>query len=197
MKRHLGKHVTIAAALALALIATSSAHAQMGGGMMGGFGSGVGMMGSFGSGGGTGSGMPGGYGPGAGSGYGPGAYGAQRAPQADGQWRTSRDFDLGPLDRLDLNKRQLEAINVINDDLRDRRSNLDRRLAAEQRKLRALYDAPVRDRSMIDREFRRMDQLRREKFQSTVDARDRIEAQLNAQQRERLRRIAPDWSPRG
>ena len=96
-----------------------------------------------------------------------------------------------------MSRQQLGAINIISDELRDRQSNVSRRLAAEQEKLRALYDAPERDRTKIDRQFRSIEQLRREMFDSSVDAHDRIEAQLSARQRQRLRQIAPRWNTGG
>ena len=199
MKRY-RKSIEIAGAMALAALLTTSAYAQMGGGgMMGGPGSGGGMMGGFGSGSGSGQGMFGGYGKDSrnDNGYGPGTNGGRRdAPLAPDANRSEAlgDRDLGPLNQLDLSRQQLGAINVINEELRDRQSNLSRRLAAEQEKLRALYDAPERDRSKIEKEYRRIDQLRREMFESSVNAQDRIEAQLSAPQRQRLHRIAPRWN---
>jgi len=200
--RTIGLTITFVALVALGVPLATYAMGGMGGGMMGGFGGSGGMMGGYGSGGGSGGGMMGGYGPGAGNGngYGPRSYGEQReAPAAPNREREKSPTrrDLGPLDQLDLSRAQRAAINVINGELRDRQSNLDRRLGLEQEKLRALYDAPVRDQSKIDGEFRRIDQLRREKFESTVGARDRIEAQLSAQQKQRLHRIAPRWNAGG
>lgn len=201
--KHYGKLIQFIGATALATAMTTSAYAQMGGGgMMGGFGSGGGMMGGFGSGSGNGQGMFGGYGADSrnDNGYGPSTNGGRRdAPPAPDVNRpeASGDRGLGPLDQLGLNRQQLGAIDVINEELRDRRSNLGRRLAAEQEKLRALYDAPERDRSKIEQEYRRIDQLRREMFESSVNAQDRIEAQLSAQQRQRLHRIAPRWNVGG
>ena len=200
--KHIRKLIAIIGGIAVTMVVTTGAHAQMGGGMMGGVGSGGGMMGGFGSGGGNGSGMSGGYGtdPRSDNGYGPGTDGNRRnAPAAPYRQRpeTRADRDLGPLDQLDLSRQQLGAINVINDELRDRQSNLDRRIAAEKEKLRELYDAPERDRARIDRQFRRIDQLRREMFESSVNAQDRIETQLSAQQRQRLHRIAPNWNVGG
>lgn len=199
MKRY-RKSIEIAGTMALAALLTTSAYAQMGGGgMMGGLGSGGGMMGGFGSGSGSGQGMFGGYGRDSrnDNGYGPGTNGGRRdaplAPDAN-RSEASGDHGLGPLDQLDLSRQQLGAINVINEELRDRQSNLSRRLAAEQEKLRALYDAPERDRSKIEKEYHRIEQLRREMFESSVNAQDRIEAQLNAPQRQRLHRIAPRWN---
>ena len=205
--RRFHRSVAVIGALALALVASSGAYAQMGGGMMGGFGSGGGMMGGFGGSGGimggpdsangNGRGMQGGYGPDAGRGYEPGSRGDRgEAPNAPDRERANAPAGrgLGPFDELGLSRQQRGAVSVINDELRDRQSNLDRRIVAEQEKLRALYDAPVRDRSKIDEQFRRIDQLRRERFESTVDAHERIEAQLSGQQRERLHRIAPRWN---
>lgn len=192
--------IAVIGALAFAIAATPSAYAQMGGGMMGGFGGGGGMMGGFGPGGGNGNGMMGGYGSGAGNGYGPGSYGDGReAPAAPDRERNEAraGHEPDPLDRLGLSRQQGEAIDIIAAELRDRQSNLDRRLALEQEKLRALYDAPARDRSKIDRQFDRIEQLRREKFESNANARDRIKAQLSAQQRQQLHRIAPRWNAGG
>lgn len=207
MMKHYGKLIQIIGAMALATLAATSAYAQMGGGgMMGGLGSGGGMMGGFGSGSGNsngnGQGMFGGYGRDSrnDNGYGPGTNSGRRdaplAPDAN-RSEASGDRGLGPLDQLDLSRQQLGAVRVINDELRDRQSNLSRRLAAEQEKLRALYDAPERDRSKIEKEYRRIDQLRREMFESSVNAQDRIEAQLSVQQRQRLHRIAPRWNAGG
>ena len=201
--KHSRKLIEILGAMAFASLVTSSAYAQMGGGgMMGGFGAGRGMMGGFGAGGGNATGMMGGYGTDSqnGNGYGPGANRGRRdAPVAPDATRseTLGDHDLGPLNQLDLSRQQLGAVSVINEELRDRQSNLSRRIAAEQETLRALYDAPERDRTKIDRQFRRIEQLRREMFESSVNAHDRIEAQLSAQQRQRLHRIAPRWNAGG
>ncbi|HUX26219.1 MAG TPA: Spy/CpxP family protein refolding chaperone [Burkholderiales bacterium] len=200
---HYRKLIQIGGTIALATALTTSAFGQMGGGgMMGGFGSGGGMMGGFGALGGNGAGTMGGYAAGSrnGNGYGPGTNDVRRdapvAPEAN-RTETFRDHDLGPLDQLNLSRQQLGAIDIINDELRDRRSNLSRRLAAEEKKLRGLYDAPERDRTKIDRQFRRIDQLRREMFEASIDAHDRIEAQLSASQRQRLHRIAPRWNAGG
>lgn len=200
MMKRLRRSLEIAGAMALAALLTTSAYAQMGGGgMMGGPGSGGGMMGGSGLGTGNGQGMFGGYGRDSRNddGYGPGTNGGRRdaslAPDAN-RSEALGDRDLGPLNQLDLSRQQLGAINVINEELRDRQSNLSRRLAAEQEKLHALYDAPERDRSKIEKEYRHIEQLRREMFESSVNAQDRIEAQLSAPQRRRLHRIAPRWN---
>ena len=191
--KHNRKLIEIIGAMALATVVTTSAFAQMGGG---------GMMGGFGSGGGNGTGMMGGYGTGSrndndsGRGANLGRRDAPVAPDANGS-APSDGVDLRPLNQLDLSRQQLGAINIISDELRDRQSNVSRRLAAEQEKLRALYDAPERDRTKIDRQFRSIEQLRREMFDSSVDAHDRIEAQLSARQRQRLRQIAPRWNTGG
>ena len=201
--KHTRKLIAIIGGMTAAMVVTTGAYAQMGGGgMMGGFGSGGGMMGGFGTGGGNGQGMSGGYGTDSrnDNGYGPGTNGGRRdAPPALDANRSGAlgDHDLGPLNQLDLSRQQLGAINVINEELRDRHSNLNRRIGAEQEKLRALYDAPERDRAKIDKEYRRIDQLRREMFESSVNAQDRIETQLSAQQRQRLHRIAPNWNVGG
>jgi Spy/CpxP family protein refolding chaperone len=175
-----------------------------GGGMMGGSGGGhgAGMMGGNGMGSRNDNGYrpdTNGYGPGT-DGYGPRTNGARRdAPLVPDANRSapSGDLDLGPLDQLDLSRQQIGAIKIIREELRDRQSNTKRRLEAEQEKLRDLYDSPDRDQSKIDSQFERIGKLRRELFESSVNAHDRVEAQLNAQQLKHLRRIAPRWSAAG
>jgi len=198
-----GKLIAIIGALALATVVTTSAFAQMGGGgMMGGGMMGGGLFGGLGSGGGNAAGMMGGNASNSrdDNGYGPGTYGARRdappAPYARGS-EPSDGLDLGPLNQLDLNRQQLGEISIIRDELRDRQSNAGRRLKIEQEKLRDLYDSPKRDQSKIDSQFQRIERLRREMFESSVNAQDRIAAQLNAQQRQRLQRIAPRWNAGG
>jgi len=201
--KHNRKLIAIIGAMAIIAGVTTSAFAQMGGGgMMGGIGGGGGMMGGIGGGGGHGTGMMGGNGMGSrnDNGYGPGTNGLRRdAPLAPDAIRSepSDDLDLEALDQLDLNRQQLGEIRIIREELRDRQSNTRRRLKAEQEKLRKLYDAPKRDKSKIETQFSRIEKLRREMFESTVYAHDRIVAQLNAQQQQRLRRIAPRWNAGG
>ena len=146
--------------------------------------------------------MTGGYGTGSrndndcGRGANRGRRDAPVTPDANGS-APSDDVDLGPLNQLDLSRQQLGAINIIREELRDRQSNVNRRLAAEQEKLRTLYDSPERDKAKIDRQFHRIEKLRREMFESSVNAHDRIAAQLNEKQQQRLHRIAPRWNAGG
>ena len=191
--KHNRKLIEIIGAMALATVVTTSAFAQMGGG---------GMMGGFGAGGGNGTGMMGGYGTGSrndsdsGRGANRGRRDAPVAADANGS-ALSEDVDLVPLNQLDLSRQQLGAINIIREELRDRQSNVNRRLAVEQEKLRTLYDSPERDQAKIDRQFHRIEKLRREMFESSVNAHDRIAAQLNEKQQQRLHRIAPRWNAGG
>ncbi|MBE0619012.1 MAG: hypothetical protein IH605_00295 [Burkholderiales bacterium] len=190
------KLIQIIGAIALASHATTGAYAQMGGGGMMGSG---GMMGGFGAGGGNGRGTMGGDGMGSrdDNGYEPGSDGARRYaplfPNANGP-ELSDELDLGPLNQLDLSRRQLGEINIIREELKDRQWNARRRLKAEHEALRELYDSPKRDQAKIDAQFHRIEQLRREMLESSVKAQDQIAAQLNPQQRQRLQRIAPRWS---
>ncbi|MBI2959733.1 MAG: Spy/CpxP family protein refolding chaperone [Betaproteobacteria bacterium] len=187
------KLIEVIGTMAFAALVSSSAFAQMGGGgMMGGFGGGM-----------MGRGMMGGYGMGPGDGYryGPDARAdrgdAAATPRADRRRETSIEAEPDPIDQLELSNKQLGAINGIRAGLKDRQSNLNRRLELEQEKLRKLYDAPQRDRPRIDAQFRRIEELRREMFESSIDANERIEAQLSAEQRQRLHRIAPRWKVSG
>ncbi|MBE0625791.1 MAG: hypothetical protein IH606_13370 [Burkholderiales bacterium] len=132
------KLIQITGAIALASLATTGAYAQMGGGGMMGSG---GMMGGFGAGGGNGPGTMGGNGMDSrdDNSYGPGTDGARRYaplfPNANGP-EHSDELDLGPLNQLDLSRRQLGEINIVREELKDRQSNARRRLRAEQEALR-------------------------------------------------------------
>jgi len=179
------KRIHIVGAMALATVITTSAFAQMGGGgMMGG----DGRMGRN------------GLDSRNENVYRPDTNGVQRdAPHAPDANRSepSDELDLGPLDQLNMNRQQFGEITIIREEFRDHQSNARRRLKVEQARLRELYDSPKRHQAIIDSQFRHIERLRREIFESSVNARDRIAAQLTAQQQQRLHRIAPRWNAGG
>ena len=145
-----------------------------------GYGMGPGMMGGYGPGYGMGPGMMGGYGPGYGmgpgmmGGYGPG-YGG------------------GPHGGIDLSEKQREQLGKIQQDIAREHWDLMGKMHDEQYKLSELYGAPKRDDAAIEKSFKRMEDLRRQMFDSMADARKKMDGVLTSEQKERAWRNGPRW----
>ncbi|BCG04659.1 hypothetical protein PPGU19_092270 (plasmid) [Paraburkholderia sp. PGU19] len=127
-------------------------------GMIGGAGPGGGMMGY-----GMGPGMMRGFGMGSGMGF--------------NAWTGT----------LDLTDAQRVKINQIQDDTRKTHWTLMGNMLDQQARLRDLYEAPKRDSAEITKTYKAIDAIRQKMFDSSIDARKRIEALLTAQQQEKLR----------
>jgi Spy/CpxP family protein refolding chaperone len=130
---------------------------NMGPGMMGGYGSGYGM----------GPGMTGGYGPG--YGMGTGMMG----------WRNYRG--------LDLSTDQKSRITPIQKEMRSKQWPLMGELMDAQDKLQELYDADKQDSAAINKQYKVIEDLRRQMIDNAVDAHNRINSILTKEQREKLR----------
>ena len=130
-----------------------------------GYGMGPGMMGGYGPGYGMGPGMMGGYGPGGGAQYG----------------------------GLDLNEKQREKLGKIQQDIAKKHWELMGKMHDERYKLSALYGAPKRDDAAIEKSFKRMEELRRQMFDSMADARKQMDGVLTPEQKERAWRSGPRW----
>lgn len=147
----------------------------MGPGMMGGYGPGYGMgpgmMGGT-MGGMMGPGMMGGYG--AGHGMGPGMMG-------------------GALWSLELTDAQRSQITKIHDEARRKNWDVMGKMQDEQAKLRDVYASGKRDRAAILAAYRRIGELRLQRIENALDARDKLEGVLTKEQREQLRRASPWW----
>lgn len=127
---------------------------------------GPGMMGEYGWG--MGPGMMGGYGPGGGM-MGPGMWGGYGLQSS-------------------LTDEQHSKIAAIQDDFARKRWDLMGRMEEESFKLQQFYSAGKRDESAINAVYKRMSELRRQMFDTNVDARKKMEAVLTKEQREQMRR---------
>jgi len=147
----------------------ASASAQMGPGMMGGYGPGYGMgpgmMGGYGPGYGMGPGMMWGYGP-----CGPGAGGGI----------------------ANLTSEQEEKIAKIEDDFSRRQWALMQSM--QELRWGGAYGEGTFDEKAERKAFDAMAGLRKQMFDNTLEARKQIDAVLTKEQREQLRR---GWGPRG
>jgi Spy/CpxP family protein refolding chaperone len=162
----------------------------MGPGMMGGYGPGYGMgpgmMGGYGPGYGMGPGMMGGHGPGYGmgpgmmGGYGPG-YGM--GPGMMGGYGSG----------VDLNEKQREKLAKIQEETARKRWELMGKMQDERFRMRELFAAGKHDEAAVEKSFKRMEELRRQMFDSMLEERKQMDGVLTQEQRERMRRSGPRW----
>jgi len=159
----------------------------MGPGMMGGYGPGYGygmgpgMMGGYGPGYGMGPGMMGGMmGPGMMGGYGPG-YGAGPGMMGGALWA------------LDLTDKQVSEIAKIQDETRRKNWDVLGKMQDEYAKLRDAYATDKRDRPAIVAAYKRISDLRLQRIENSLEAREKVESVLTSEQREQLRRWGPWW----
>jgi len=143
---------------------------MMGPGMMGGM-MGPGMMGGM-MGPGMMGGMMGSHGPG--YGMGPGMMGGA---------------GYGMLYQLNLSAEQWTKVNAIHQDLAKKNWELTGKLQEEGFNLRNLTAAETRDRSAITSQFKKLQDLRLQRFQARLDAQEKIEGVLTKEQRGQLRRF--------
>jgi len=138
--------------------------------MMGGYGPGYGMgpgmMGGYGSGHHMGPGMMGGYGPG-----------------------------YGVLGQLNLTREQWDRINAIYEEVGKKQWELTGKMHDEAFKLRELMGSEKRDRSAINNQYKKLQDVRQQRFQAQLDAQEKIDGVLTGEQKERLRRFTP-WQGR-
>jgi Spy/CpxP family protein refolding chaperone len=191
--------------------------AGMGPGMMGGYGPGAGQVPGggygpgygrgYGPGYGMGPGMMGGYGPGYGMGpgmmhgygMGPGMVGGD-GPGMMGGYGRGYGMGAGMMGRalwsLDLSDAQRSQIAKIQDEVRRKNWDLLGKTLDERVKLREAYFSGKRDRAAILGAYKRIGELRLQRIENGLDAREQLEGVLTKEQRDELRRWGP-WSMMG
>lgn len=161
-----------AAGANLAVADPDSRWGGMGPGMMGGsgYGMGPGMMGGYGQGG-MGPGMMGGYG----MGHGMMGYGNYRD--------------------LDLNKDQRNKITQIRKTMRIKQWALMSDMMDAQDNLQELYDVDKQDAAAINKQYKILEDLRRQMVENMVEANNQINAILTKEQREKMRERNRGYGP--
>ena len=188
------KRKFLVAAIAAALF-SAAAWAQWGPGMMGGYGPGYGggpgMMGGYGGGGygpgyGMGPGMMGGgYGPGYGMGPGMmGGYGGHGYYGGMGPGMMG-GYGWDGYDALDLSKEQRDKVDAIQEDAVKKRWDLMR--AMHELGWNSFGPGAGKDADP-GKTYEAMADLRKQMFDTTIDANKRIEALLTKEQKEQLRK---------
>jgi len=177
----------------------------MGPGMMGGYGpqGAYGPGSGYGPGYGMGPGMMGGYGPGymgpgAMGGYGPGHMGPGMGGYGPG-------YGMGPgmmggygpgygmLGQLNLSPDQWSKINAIQGDLAKTQWGLAGKMHNEAIKLQELLNADTRDRNAISEQYKKLQNIREQRFEARVDAQEKMDGVLTTEQKNELRRFGPRW----
>jgi Spy/CpxP family protein refolding chaperone len=106
---------------------------------------------------------------------------------------------MGPgmraLSGLDLNDSQRAQVSKIQDDIRHKNWDLMGKSQDEMAKLRDAYLASGKlDRKAILDSYKRIDELRLQRINNSLDAVEKIEDVLTPQQREQLKRRSPLWA---
>ncbi len=146
-------------------------------GMMGGYGGygmGPGMMGGYGPGYGMGPGLMGGYG---GYGMGPGMMG------------------YGDYHDLNLSSEQRSKITQIRKAMRSKQWDLMDEMIDAEDKLQELYDADKQDAAAINKQYKVIEDLRRQMVDNSVDANNKINAILTKEQRDKLHERGRGYGP--
>lgn len=174
----------IAAAMSAALSATAWAQPAWGPGMMGGYGYGPGY--------GMGPGMMGGYGYGPGYGMGPGMMGGygpgwDMGPGMMGGYGPGM-MGFGALGALNLTDAQRAKIADIQRELSQKHWELMGKAFEERNKLLEQFESGKADDQAARKTYQAMAEARRQMFESSLDARKRIDSILTPEQREQLRR---------
>lgn len=95
---------------------------------------------------------------------------------------------MGAFYALDLNDEQQKKLTQIQDGLRKQHWELMGKIQDEYAKLRDLYAADTRDPAAIGAQAQRIFDLRRQMIESSVDAGNRMEGVLTAEQKAQLRK---------
>ena len=156
LRKAFGAAALVGTALVTANVMASPPYYQgygMGPGMMGGYGMGPGMMGGY------------GVGPGMmGYGMGPGMMGPGMM----------RGYGMGP--ELNLTAEQSSQISKIQDELRQKHSELMGKMQSELLQMRELYASDNPDDAALSKIFRKMSDLRQEMFDQLLSARKQVNA---------------------
>jgi Spy/CpxP family protein refolding chaperone len=124
------------------------------------------------------------------------------ADQPAGKWHMAQGYGMGPgmmggygpgYGGIDLSEKQREQLGKIQQDIAKEHWELMGKMHDEQYKLSELYGAPKRDDAAIEKSFKRMEDLRRQMFDSMADARRKMDGVLTPEQKERAWRSGPRW----
>lgn len=132
-----------------------------------------------------GPGMMGGYGPG--YGMGPGMPGGMMGGYGPGYGMGSGMMGWGNYRGLNLSEDQKTKITQIQKEVRTKQWAVMGEMMDAQDKLQELYDADKQDATAINKQYKVIEDLRRQMVDNSVDAHNRINSILTKEQREKAR----------
>jgi Spy/CpxP family protein refolding chaperone len=153
---------------------------------------------------------PGGYGPGAmGPGMGMGSGMAMMGPggMRGGGWGYQdgagmmgwgdrsgmMGFGYSMQSALGLSDDQRKKLDAIHDELQSRNWEIMGKVRVEMSRMRELMSADPRDKAALDATFKRISDLRQQRFDARLAAHEQMESLLTKEQRQQLRRWGPWW----
>jgi Spy/CpxP family protein refolding chaperone len=92
---------------------------------------------------------------------------------------------------LDLSDDQRKKLDVINDDLQTKTWDIMGKMRVEMSKMRELMVADPLDKAALDATYKRMNDLRQERFDAHLTAHEQMAAVLTKEQRQQLRHFGP------
>jgi Spy/CpxP family protein refolding chaperone len=111
-----------------------------------------------------------------------------------GQGMSVGGMGYGMLSQLNLSDEQWAKVTDIHEEARSKNWALMGRIQDESFKLRKLMAASPRDRKAIAEQYRKLGELRQQRFEARLETHDKVEAVLTPEQRQQLRRLGPWWA---
>jgi len=95
----------------------------------------------------------------------------------------------GVLGQLNLTPEQWDTVNAIYQQLAKKQWELTGKIREDAFKLRELMTSEKRDRTAINNQYKKLQEVRQQRFQAQIDAQDKIDGVLTGEQKEQLRRF--------
>jgi len=104
---------------------------------------------------------------------------------------------IGMLYQLNLTPEQWEKVGAIQDEASKKQWELAGKMNDEAIKMRRLMSSEKRDRAAILAQYKKLQELRQQRFQNRLEIQDKIDALLTKEQQSQRRRFGPWWAPGG
>ena len=99
----------------------------------------------------------------------------------------------GMLSQLNLSPEQWNKLNAVHENIGKKQWELMGRMREETFKLRSLLGSEKRDRDAIVAQFKRVQDIRLQMFQTRLEGHEELSGILTSEQKAQLRRFAPWW----
>ena len=106
-------------------------------------------------------------------------------------------YGYGMQGALDLSDDQRKKVDAVHDELQSRTWEITGKMRAEMAKMREAMASEPRDKAALDASYKRLNELRQQRFDARLTARDQMDAVLTKEQRQSMRRWGPWWMDDG